>query len=205
MSMPTGKTRRNSSGQIVGTKGLTEQQATFCREIVTNGGKQTVAARRAGYSSPRQEAHRLLQLPHIIAAIRSLQASAFTPLASAALATLADIMTTRHTATDATGQPMLDPETGRPLKVWTYAPKLRLEAAKTSLDRAGHIAPKAAEAQDNRDAPMSEWSVERLEAFIRKGQAALAGAANPLIEGEAMPIDTPEQGQAFVMIEQSTT
>jgi hypothetical protein len=55
--------------------------------------------------------------------------------------------------------------------------KLQLEAAKTVLDRAGHIAPKASEAEMIGDKPLTEMSLDELDAFIRAGQAALAKVA----------------------------
>lgn len=53
--------------------------------------------------------------------------------------------------------------------------KLQLEAGKTVLDRAGHIAPKAAEpAAMIGGKPIASMSLEETEAFIREGQAALS-------------------------------
>jgi phage terminase small subunit len=138
---------------------LTEQQKTFVREYVGNGGCGADAARAAGYaaSRPAQQAHDLLALPHIQEAIHREQSRLIGGnLASKAVEVVHRILHDDALAGSVAGQ------------------KLQLEAAKTVLDRAGHIAPKASEPEMIGDKPITEMSLEELEAFIREGQAALA-------------------------------
>jgi phage terminase small subunit len=144
---------------------LTEQQKTFVREYVRNGGCGADAARAAGYaaSRPAQQAHDLLALSHIQEAIHREQARLIGGcLASKAVEVVQRILHDEALAGSVAGQ------------------KLQLEAAKTVLDRAGHIAPKASEPEMIGDKPLAQMSLDELEAFIRQGQAALArvGEAN---------------------------
>lgn len=69
---------------------LTEQQSEFVRHLVRNGCSQSEAAKRAGYSHPRQRAYELQQLAHIQEAIREEQCRLIDGnLANKALRTLA--------------------------------------------------------------------------------------------------------------------
>lgn len=165
--MPSGHATRNAAGQIVGTRGLTEQQARFVQNTV-NGLSQTDAARQAGYAEPGVAGYQLKRNPRIIAAIHAEQALVIGgDLANAALGVLRDILTGDHPA------------------------KLKLDAAKTVLDRAGHIAPKAGDAPTGEDKPLAEMSVDELEAFIRRGRQAVEQAAAPIIENDPTPQPAP--------------
>jgi hypothetical protein len=54
--------------------------------------------------------------------------------------------------------------------------RVRLEAAKTILDRAGYIAPKAPPEEENLDEkPLHEMSIYQLERFIAEKEALLEG------------------------------
>jgi hypothetical protein len=65
--------------------------------------------------------------------------------------------------------------------------KLRLEAAKTVLDRAGYVAPKGgAEAPHNKRP--EDMTIPELEDFIRRGNEAISLAAQPIIEGDFTPV-----------------
>lgn len=142
---------------------LTGQQKVFVREYVRNGGSGADAARAAGYaaSRPAQQAHDLLELAHIQEAIHREQSRLIGgTLASKAVEVVHRILHDDALAGSVAGQ------------------KLQLEAAKTVLDRAGHIAPKASEPDMIGDKPLNEMTVEELEAFIRQGQAAL-GSVGP--------------------------
>lgn len=70
MAQEVGNTARNAAGQTAGSKRLTEQQQAFVAAYVGNGGKQTVAAKTAGYAFPRVEGYHLLTLPRIVAAVK---------------------------------------------------------------------------------------------------------------------------------------
>jgi len=145
----------------------TENQAAFAVAYVANGGNGTEAAKAAGYSpqTARQQAASLLNKPHVRDAIHAEQARTMgTELASAAVGRLRQIINDQ-----------------------SAHPKIVLDAAKTILDRAGHVAPKAAEPEPPARKPLAEMSVQELEEFIRRGretqaqdaarQAAAAGNA----------------------------
>lgn len=80
---------------------------------------------------------------------------------------------------------------------------VRVQAAKTVLDRAGHIAPKAAEPPRAGDKPLSEMTADELEAFIRRGREALDGAARPQLDLVAIaPPDAPGAPQVIDIIDE---
>ena len=59
-------------------------------------------------------------------------------------------------------------------------PKLKMDAAKTLLDRAGLIAPRAAEQKPSgSQTDLTSLSMEELEAFILQGQASLSQGREP--------------------------
>lgn len=130
---------------------LTELQRAFVAAFVASGGKNaTDAAREAGYSaeSARTEAWRLLRKPHVQAAIRAERTRA--------------IGTEGGTLAWSVINGILGDE---------RAPHgVRFEAAKFVLGVAGHVAPRAADAQgDDRDA-VEDMSLEELNEFIRRGE-----------------------------------
>ena len=144
---------------------LTDQQRRFVIEFTSGTGaigNASEAARRAGYSekTAAEQGRQLLHKPHVMAAIDEANRS----LIDGSLTTLA-LEVIRE---------ILEDENAHP--------KLRLDAAKTALDRAGYIAPKAAEAPEKLEKPLNEMSVEELEEFIRQRRALLAAEA-PLPEG----------------------
>lgn len=125
---------------------LTEMQGAFVVAYVANGGNGTQAAIEAGYSeqSARQQAFALTHNPRVVAAIQTEQRRTFARIANKAIVVL---------------EGFLDDKT---------APAgVRLDAARTVLDRAGLTA-KAAEADEAPKKPMSEWTIEELEAFIER-------------------------------------
>lgn len=69
----------------------------------------------------------------------------------------------------------------------TMHPKLRLDAAKTILDRAGHIAPKAV-AQGSKDAkPLNEMSMGELRELADKLEGEISGRAKEVSSAKAAP------------------
>lgn len=134
---------------------LTEQQAAFAVNVVTNGGNVSKAAREAGYSAKTatQIGSHLMRKPHVIAAIQEEQRRTISGrLCSMAVAVLEQIMGDKDAPAGA-----------------------RLDAAKTVLDRGGIVAKQApgAGAGGGLDKPLSEMTLEELDAFIAKGQTAL--------------------------------
>ena len=63
---------------------------------------------------------------------------------------------------------------------------IRLNAAKTALGLAGHVAPKAPEAPESPEKDMSSQTPEQLKAFIDRAQSELANRAKPIMEGESV-------------------
>lgn len=142
-------------------KGLTDQQAKFVRHLL-DGLPMGEAAIKAGYSDS-SPAYRLVRTPAVIAAIHAhLGAKLRTEAAPAAFNLLLRVIQDEKA----------------PLK-------LRVDASKTILDRAGHIAPKAAEPDRAGDKPMSEMSAEELRAFVSRAQSELANRARPVIDMDA--------------------
>lgn len=137
---------------------LTDMQARFVLEFTSGPGSignASESARRAGYSekSAAEQGRQLLEKPHIIAAIDdALRVSISSNLAAKAVAVL---------------ETVLDDEEAHP--------KLRVEAAKTILDRAGFIAPKASEPEAPFDGkPLHEMTITELQEFIDRGEAQRA-------------------------------
>jgi type IV pilus biogenesis protein CpaD/CtpE len=143
---------------------LTAQETAFVRAFVDNGGNASEAARMAGYAGTGGNvAHR----PVIQAAIFQEQRRQLQGMSSKSLLVLKGVLD------DATLQESV---AGR---------RVQVDACKTILDRAGHVAPKAPEAlENNNKKDLGEWSVEELEDFIRNGREALKLADQPQIDGE---------------------
>lgn len=92
-AMRGGAIKNGRHGKFVPAHGLTEQQATFVVNYVANGGNRQQAARTAGYSDPRTESYRLLNLPHIRQAITDERERVLNcELASKALATMSELL-----------------------------------------------------------------------------------------------------------------
>lgn len=135
--------------------GLTDMQARFVVHFTTTDGaigNKAEAARLAGYSerSAKEIGHQLINKPHVRAAIDDAnQRQLSGPMASKAIARLDRILSDDTT----------------PLKIM-------LDAIKTTLDRAGHIAPKAEERRDpdagKHPADMSLTELEAVAAESRK-------------------------------------
>lgn len=70
MGQQVGNVAQNDVGVITGTKGFTDRQKMFVRCYKRNGCDETAAAKSAGYSDPDKSGWELMQLPHIIAAIK---------------------------------------------------------------------------------------------------------------------------------------
>jgi hypothetical protein len=118
-------------------------------------GDAPTAAQLAGFlDRPSKEAWRLLRIPHVLAAV-----NAAVQIALAEDATLARNLLRRY------------------VKDESMHPKIRLDAAKTLLDRAGHIAPKAREAGGGHDKPLHEMSIDELRALVDRYEAELGGRA----------------------------
>lgn len=143
-------------GLSVATRhGLTDKQAAFIRHFVLTGDK-IVAVRAAGYDSgdnPQAAAYDLLRSPQVMAALRLELARALQESAVLAFGVV------HHIAKDE-----------------KMPAKVRLDAAKTLLDRAGHVAPRA-RAETGIDLPLNEMSVNELRDLADKLDSELASRA----------------------------
>jgi phage terminase small subunit len=131
----------------------TDQQRSFAEAYVLGCGNATKAAVDAGYSpaSARQTASRLLHSPHVPDAIRRAQAHALKGrLASKALGVLEKILD----------------DDNAPAGV-------RVDAAKTVLDRAGLSAARVPDPEPIDDVNLSTMTVAELDAFIRRSELAM--------------------------------
>lgn len=76
--------------------------------------------------------------------------------------------------------------------------RVRIEAAKTLLDRAGFVAPKAADPEKPGDKGLADMSRDELKGFIAKANNELANRAELI---EATPASAPVTGQDADMFE----
>lgn len=146
--MRGGAIKNGRHGKFVPTHGLTEQQGAFVVNYVANGGNRQQAARTAGYSDPRTESYRLLNLPHIRQAIADERERVLgCELASKALATMSELL-------------------GEDIPA-----QVRFQAARWVLEAVGHDSGRVA--REPSDKPLIEMSVDELNDFIRCGSEAL--------------------------------
>lgn len=143
---------------------LTDLQQRFCEEYVSgeHAGKGGAALVAAGYSEngARQTAWKMLRHSGVRAEIDRLTREALGDHASASVVVLRQILDDPRTDKDFT--------------------RLRLDAAKAILDRAGFVAPKAPDAPEDPAAkPMRNWSIAELDAFISDTQAKIAAMSAP--------------------------
>ena len=152
--------QRTDEGKYVGPVGLTEQQAAFVRHLVAGGTAQGKAATLAGYGDGPRDAWRLLQNPRVLAAIRSETTRLIGgELAGSAVAYLRQVLAWDH----------MDADGGIDTKIG----KLKLDAAKTILDRAGYVAPKAKDAPSDGPRDLEDYTIEELGALVRQGRETL--------------------------------
>lgn len=146
----------------------TDLQQAFVVEYVANGGIATKAAARVGYSqqSARQIASQLLNKPHIQEAIRREQRKRLYGLGSKAMSVLESILY----------------DDAAPAGV-------RLDAAKTVLDRCGLTAETARAEQMQASKPLEEMTAIELQAFIQEGMKQLKAQQSATVEGQAQVIE----------------
>lgn len=146
---------------------LTEMQRSFVLHFTgTEGaiGHATKAALLAGYSenSAAEQGSQLLQKPHILEAIREANRQAITGRMATKSAALLERIVDDETVSD----------------------RIRLDAAKTILDRAGYIPPKATDPDDDSNKPMEEMSYDELMALVRRAETNTGGdRADPEMAG----------------------
>lgn len=157
IAVADGAVSNGRGGRFVGTSQLTEMQKVFVRASVLNGMCPTDAARVAGYQDPHARSYELVRKPHVQEAMRQLRAAKLSgELANTALDVMRGLMEDEH-ATPAA---------------------VRFQAAKWCLEHAGHGGDAGALGFDP-DKSLSEYTLTELEAFISKGNQALADLRNP--------------------------
>lgn len=143
------------TGRFVGTEELTEKQRAFVDAMLVNGGKETDAAKAAGYANPREEGWRLRRNPAIQHEIRTRMQER--------------VLGGQVTAWNVMQELMTDPTVAAPTRF--AASKWTLEAAGHGLEAAKLRAKVGLESQKS----MSEMTTEELEAHVAMLSAAVAG------------------------------
>ncbi len=145
---------------------LTEMQAAFVRHV-SEGVEPNQAVTLAGYGTSNiySRAHDLLHAPHVLAAIHSEVRRRLVAGAPIALAVIE-----------------------RLVKDDTTPPKIRLDAAKTLLDRAGHIAPRAITDKATHELALHELSLGDLRQLADKLEGEIAGRAKDVSGADAAPV-----------------
>lgn len=139
-----------SSAPITGT--LTDKQRLFVRALVRNGGNATGAAEEAGYGDPRSRGWELMQLPHVLAAIRAETERMMAGGGAKAVGWMV-----------------------KALDDTKLAGAVRFQCAKWLAEAAGHglAAQRAALGLPGADKPLSEMTLDELDAFIAAGKAGV--------------------------------
>ena len=163
-------TTHDSGGKFTGSRGLTEKQGRFVAAYVANGGQAQAAAEAAGYQAAGSEGWRLMQIPHVQTALHDARQKKLSNLATSGLALIEGIIRGTEEA---------------PVKI-------RFEASKFVIQLAGHVAPKAGDAQETDEKPMEEWTIEELEAFVRRGEEAAKRAKQPILDAAEIEPIAPE-------------
>lgn len=158
--------------------GLTTKQDVFVRHFVEHGDR-IAAVRAAGYRGDENVvAWRQFHTPTVMAALRYHTALRLQEGAPAALKVVWELM--------------MDRETPR---------GIRLDAAKTWLDRSGHGAVRSDEKDSGGNEPLNEMSIDELRRMVddlerRRGDQAVQILASPAHADEIEAIDPDEASPA---------
>lgn len=145
------------------TRQFTDKQ-TLLIDHISAGLEIKAAMAKAGYSVKMHPA--AVTSPSVMAEIRARTGKHLQGLAPRALEVVAQLMDSGQTE------------------------RIRLEAAKTILDRSGFIAPKATDGAENRDKELHQMSREELQARAARLQNEIEDRAKPVeIIPEAIPPD----------------
>jgi hypothetical protein len=131
---------------------LTEKQAEFVRQYCLLGGQPTKAAELAGYAQPHTRAYGLQRLPHVQAAIRRETERMVMEGGTAGVRWMA-----------------------RALDDAKLPGAVRFQAAKWLAEASGHglAAQRAALGLPVQDKPLSDMTLDELDAFISAGKAGI--------------------------------
>jgi hypothetical protein len=151
---------------------LTEMQAQFVHHV-SEGIDPHRAVALAGYetSNAYSRAHDLLRAPHVLAAIHTEVRRKLVAGAPIALSVIERLVKDEATP-----------------------PKIRLDAAKTLLDRAGHIAPRAIVDKGTHELVLNELSIGELRQLADKLESELAGRAKDVSGASDDPAGTQSTG-----------
>lgn len=155
---------------------LSPRQSAFVRAFVENGGVATRAAEAAGYAEPRSSAYSLTRLPHVQAAIRAETERMVQGAGAKAVGWMVKALD--------------DPK---------LPGAVRFQSAKWLAEAAGHglAAHRAALGMPPQDKPLSEMTLDELDAFISAGKAAterLRQDRERTIEGSVVRDDARNSG-----------
>jgi|WetSurMetagenome_2_1015567.scaffolds.fasta_scaffold491022_1 phage terminase small subunit len=172
------------ANDLAKTTHLNERQAAFVAAYVADctGGKtpdSRAAMIKAGYSESyaHAEHNKVMRQPEVLAAIHLETARRIHALAPAALATIDEVRS----------------------GVITEGAKVRLDAAKVLLDRAGHIAPRARALGDGTEKTLGEMSLDELKVEQERLQSEILARAKVV---NAQPDDATSD-QAIDLLGQS--
>jgi phage terminase small subunit len=157
--------------QLATTRSITAKALTFCDFYVNDpetAGNASASARKAGFAerSAGQEGHRLLRHDGVRAAIDALVREALGDHAAAAVQLL-----------------------GRVVRDERMLMKLRLDAAKTILDRAGHIAPKAVNPTQAPEKATESMSYAELLRMLKASEEKIGAMIDVTPEMEAVDME----------------
>jgi hypothetical protein len=169
MGQQVGNTTHGTSGRITGSRGLTVQQAAFVAAMVANGGDQALAAKAAGYKH-RTSAWVVSQVPAVQAALHDARQKKLSNLATAGIGFLEQVVRGQIECTV----------------------RERLDAVKIVLPLAGHVAPKAGDAEARDAKSLEDMDINELQSFVSDMMAKRAAAAKPVIDGQAVPDSAPD-------------
>ena len=177
---------RSASGKFAGASALTGKQSDFVLHLVGDGETQTRSAELAKYADPGSAAYHLMRNPRVLAAIRAETTRQLGgELASSAVEYLRQVLAFDHTTAD--GE--LDAKVG----------KLKLDAAKTILDRAGYVTPKAPDAASDGPKDLEDYTLEELGQLVRQGRETLDAlidiTPSATVDGASSPPGEPVQAQ----------
>jgi phage terminase small subunit len=150
------------------TRQLTERQSNFVASFVESGDAHN-AALEAGYSpaTARTAGTEILCVPHVAQAVARAVAQRLAMSVPMALAVIEELSSNKN-----------------------ISPKVRLDASKAILDRAGFVPPRAAANRiDEPEKSLHEMSLDELKALANRLDDELAGRAIDVSDATAVPVD----------------
>ena len=156
---------------------LTDKQDAFVTYLVRDGLPRTEAARKAGYSAPKQTAYDLTSSPKVIAKIRNERNKLYqTEMATKAVRTLTAVMDDRDAPASA-----------------------RVAAARTVLELAGDIG-KHSQVSRNQDRNLAEMTPEELAAFIGHWEGERAKMAKDITPASRLDGEEVEDAELVAAV-----